>query len=409
MNFIKVSISLLCLVMQFSSLQALNVHRITSDTIPIEYYNNHIYLKGIVQNVPGNYVFDTGAHYLYFDSLFYNNSTIIHKRFVNAMQPGVGKTPQKVKVVAEPVDFYFGQHHYNVDIVPIISLKTILGDFADGILGLNHFFGKVLEINYRKQYLKTYDNVSQLHLEEYVKMPFKLIENKLQVPLTIGINAQTSISGYFAIDLGSGGTVTLNSPVAIEYKLKEKINNKVRYYSKYGGIGGETESYNFIAENLEIGPFSFKNFQADFSVDSSGALAGTKYMGLIGNEILDRFYLIIDLKNNILYLKPNDTFASEFKFSKLGFSYVDRSKTQGVWIVCGFFADSNAEKSGLRTDDRIIEINGTPVKEIDFYSHAEYLYKKETLLLKVDRNSNQFEITIEKEKPFFVIEDEMSQ
>ncbi len=129
-------------------------------------------------------------------------------------------------------------------------------------------------------------------------------------------------------------------------------------------------------------------------------------MGLLGNEILERFDLIIDLVNNILYLKPNDKFANEFDFSKLGFSYVDRSKTQGAWVVSGFIVGSNAEKSGLKIDDRIIEINGKPVKEIDFYSHGKYLFEKETLLLKIERNSNHFDIKIEKEKPFFVINNE---
>ncbi len=402
MHFVKIIILLFGLFVQTISLQALNEDKVSSDTIPIEYYNNHLYLKGVVQDVAGNYLFDTGAHYLYFDSLFYNNSTITYKQLANAVQPGVGEKPQKVKVIVEPVDFYFGQHHYKANIVPIISLKTILGDFADGILGINHFFGKLLEINYRKQYIKIYDNIAPKELQEYFQMPLKLVKDKLQLPLNISVDNETVISGNFALDLGSGGTITLNSQVAKEYKLKEKIENKIRYYTKYGGIGGETESYDFIAKKLEFGPFSFEDFQADFSTDNSGALANTEYMGLLGNEILERFDLIIDLKNNILYLKPNDLFGNEFKFSEIGFSYVDRSKTLGAWVVSGFFAGSNAEKSELKIDDRIIEINGTAIKEIDFYSHSNYLYKNDTLLLKVERDSNQFNIKIEKENPFLL-------
>jgi len=33
-------------------------------------------------------------------------------------------------------------------VVPVLNLKPILGDFADGIIGLDYFSNSVLQINY---------------------------------------------------------------------------------------------------------------------------------------------------------------------------------------------------------------------------------------------------------------------
>ncbi|MBP7461587.1 MAG: hypothetical protein KBA26_09890 [Candidatus Delongbacteria bacterium] len=196
------------------------------------------------------------------------------------------------------------------------------------------------------------------------------------------------------IDLGCAGTIALTSPAASKYNLNKVIADKVRYYTKYRGVGGESESYAFVATSIDIGGYKLKHFEAEYSTDQSGSLSSAINAGLLGNKILDRFDVMIDFKTPCLCIKPNDTFSNDFTFSKLGFSSVDRSKTLGAWVVSGFFEHSQAEKSGLRIDDKIIEIDTIPVTRMDHRARQVYLDAADHLMLRVERGTERLNIKI---------------
>lgn len=362
--------------------------------IPIE-YRGHIYVKGKVNNVEGNFVFDTGADNLYFDSLFYDKSHFSYDSIAIAKLPGAGTGMQTVEVILNSVDFNSGEIDYKTNVVPIMSLKTILGDFADGILGLDYFSDKVLEINYQKNYMKVHHEIDSLTYIEYSKIQCQKIGNKLFVPLTVHINDSISISEIFTLDLGSGGSVSITSPVALKNGFDKCISKKVKYHTKYGGVGGESESYGFYAKSIEVGGYKLSHFGADYSLDKSGALASTKHAGLLGNDVLERFDVIIDFKSSCLYLKPNAKFSEDYSFSRLGFSYIDRSKTFGAWIVTGLYENSSAEKCGLQIDDKIIAIDGKDINNIDYNQQKEHIKKASKLKLKIIRNNIKRDMEIQ--------------
>lgn len=108
------------------------------------------------------------------------------------------------------------------------------------------------------------------------------------------------------------------------------------------------------------------------------------HIGLIGNKVWERFYVIIDLKNKRLYLKPNALFNKESNFNALGFTFTDRSKTLGCWVVNGLFNGSEAERAGLKGGDRILEFNGRDVKTISEVEQKALYEKAVEVKLKVE-------------------------
>lgn len=68
----------------------------------------HLYIQGSADNIEGNFVFDTGASGLYFDTTFYSENEFGYENLVNAKLPGAGATPQDVIVILDSVDFSFG-------------------------------------------------------------------------------------------------------------------------------------------------------------------------------------------------------------------------------------------------------------------------------------------------------------
>jgi len=126
-----------------------------------------------------------------------------------------------------------------------------------------------------------------------------------------------------------------------------------------GGIGGKSSGYVFRAQKATIASFELNDIVMGYSTDSKGALSNREgYIGIIGNQVWERFHVIIDIKNKKLYLKPNDSLNAEFEFNTLGFTFTDRSKTLGCWVVNRIYDGSDAQKAGLKGGDKIIEING---------------------------------------------------
>jgi len=119
----------------------------------------------------------------------------------------------------------------------------------------------------------------------------------------------------------------------------------------------------------------------------------------LGNDILERFDIIIDLTENWLYLKPNADFTKPFESPVLGFSYTTRSQTLGCWVVNGLYKDSNAEKAGLQTGDHITAINGRDVKEIDVSEERDYFKGLSQVTLAVRRGDQLLELLFDMDAP----------
>lgn len=356
-------------------------------------YRNHIYITSEINKVSGNFVFDTGADGLYLDSTFFANAAFGQFKFTQAFLPGAGSEgPQKVKVINDFITLKFNNINKNTSFAPIFLLKPVLGDFADGIIGKEFFIKQILEINYFQEFLRLYNEIEMVDLSGYVKISMKNERNRLFVPAVIQINDAISIQDYLLLDLGSGGSISITSKTADKYKLSVNISEKVPYYTKYGGISGQSSSCYFCTKSVELGGYKLNDVVMDYSEDKSGALSNKDHAGLLGNGILEHFDVIIDFINNDLYLKPNKNYNKPFSFSKRGFGFVDRSITKNSWIVTGLYKESNAEKAGLKIDDKIISINGINIKDIPYKKQSEFWQKTDKVTLIVLRNEEEKKI-----------------
>lgn len=91
------------------------------------------------------------------------------------------------------------------------------------------------------------------------------------------------------------------------------------------------------------------------------------HLGIIGNDILCHYDLIIDAPNNVLYARRNgNTDTSYQKSTKIQMGYVDRTDIGDGWIVSSIYYDGIAQKAGFEIGDEILSINGRSVKEISW-------------------------------------------
>lgn len=119
-----------------------------------------------------------------------------------------------------------------------------------------------------------------------------------------------------------------------------------------------------VIKQLKIGPYKFRNvptfiFDDEFNVTQYPYLAG-----LIGNDLLRRFNLILNYEKNDIYLIPNSHFKEVFDYSYtgLGMYMID-----GEIVVMDVMPDSPADRAGFRPGDVVVAIENNFSRNIQAY------------------------------------------
>lgn len=335
-------------------------------------YNGHIYLKTKINDtVSGNFMYDTGAFDLMIDTSFSRINNLVFNDIHNTQMGGVGGSYQIVNLVNDTLTFSVDEKVNISYKTYLLGLKNILGKNTDGILGVKTFFDRAHKIDFVKKRISFNENS-----KSYDSIKITLEGDKVLVPVNFIID-QKEYSGKFVLDLGSSVTV-LNSNNKIDF-------NSGSDFESIGGIGGKTKGKTIFFSDFELGKQSITNFPVDISVDKEGALSNKNYDGLLGNDILDDFDIIIDLKQSLLFLKPNIKNNKHGMYFYKSFSYIDRTNIDNSWLVSYIYLNTDAYKKGLRLNDKIVAIDNVPVTKLNrvaFYKGLKLNQKMELSLLR---------------------------
>ncbi|WP_338410200.1 PDZ domain-containing protein [uncultured Flavobacterium sp.] len=357
-------------------------------------YDGYILLNLKLDNKrQGIFIYDTGSPFLCIDSLYYLNSNFYHKKLMHAKAGGIGNTTQTIKVVLDTINYSINSSQNGISTkTPILNLKDIAGKDIDGIVGIETFFDKMYKIDYIAEKITFVLDAKKHHL-----VPVEFENNRSYIYLEIVLKDENKIKGKFLIDSGSGATI-INSSFFKEYNIENSSFLKAKY-TTIGGVGGESAGYSFFTKNIIFDKYSISNFVIDISTDTLGALSNREYIGIVGNDILEKFDVIFNFKESKMWTKPNKSFdkknASLFK----SFSVIDRTDINKGWKVSSIYENTEAFKSGLRLNDIIIEINGIDVKKMDrkqFFTNIKpgdemnLTVKRERQELKINFKLDQF-------------------
>jgi hypothetical protein len=373
--------------------------------IPVVYRNNHIYIPAKINgNASGNFIFDTGANDLSFDSTFYADSPLQDFESVGGRVGGVGTGGiRTVPFIIDTVDFMFGTYIHKTTNIHVSDRKSGFGDFFDGVIG-HEYFSKnnyLMEINYAHEYLILHNDKSTIDLSDYTEVHMEKREagrsSRFYIPISIQVNDSLEFQEPFMLDVGSGGGLLIATPIAEKYNLPALNTEKVRAVANAAGSAGQSTSVYFRAKSIEIGNYKLDQVELRYSEDRSGSLAMGQRGGLLGNRVLDHFDMVIDFATPALYLKPNRNFNAPFEDISIhrGFGYADRSQTMNGWIVRGFFEGSAAEKSGMLSGDKIIFVNGVSILEIPHEKQRDFWKNLDKVELVVLRNNEEMKFKFE--------------
>lgn len=295
-----------CLLITFTliSLNVFAQNMILSDSIPLTINEqNTIFVKSVFNKIDTlNLNFDTGTTELVLTNDVLKNklksSPKLYNTFYNLQ---IGNTNYKTKV-------------YDAE---------LSGHGTDGRFGWDLFKDKIVELNYDKS-LMVVHSVLPKSVEtdsKFTKLKMDFFEGLFLVESEIKQSAVTN-KDLFLFDTGYQRTVMLDSDLLKQGNFPtekmEVINKKVLK----GAQGNEIPVITSNLRELKIGKYKLKNVPIQQLTTSKPVK--NKNIHILGNEVLKRFNLILDFKNNVVYLKPNHLFNEK---------YIDQKKKQQIGIA----------------------------------------------------------------------------
>lgn len=122
-----------------------------------------------------------------------------------------------------------------------------------------------------------------------------------------------------------------------------------------------------VMKELKLGPYRFRNVPT-FVFEDENNVTSYPYMGgILGNDILRRFNVILNYPNSEIHLLPNSHFREQFDYS---YSGIELYLINGIIVIGDVAKGSPAEVAGIKEGDEVIGINKVFNQNLNQYKVA---------------------------------------
>lgn len=399
--------------------------------IPFKLINNLIFIPVSVNGEELTFLLDTGVEQTILFSLDDRDEVKLFE--VEKLKlKGLGsneaveayKSSKNKLQIKNFVDF---NHEIYIILDQEFNFSSQVGIPVNGIIGYHFFKNHIVVLDYERKNVIVYNhNYKKIkkRLLKFVKDSIAIEENK---PYYISkIKADDIITpSKLLMDIGNSDAVWIFTNNTSEIKVPSK--NIADYLGRgfsgnvYGKRGRIT-SFNFGNKTFDKPLVTFPD---SVSVRSVNFVADR--VGSVGSEVLSRFTLVFDYKNNVIYSKPNAKIDEPFNFNMSGIEVEhtglewvkqtsDARSVQGIKIytsdnderiqsnlkihfdlkpifkIATVRVDSDAAKVGLRVGDKILKINhqlayGLSIQAINGLLKSE---EGRTIEIEIERNGKPF-------------------
>lgn len=306
------------------------------------------------------------------------------------MLGGAGDGYELTTLDASGWSYRVGEESQTEQMAVVLDLRKILGDGADGLVGMPFMRGRRVEFNYAEGYMR-FLAADETIGDDFTAIRCKRLDHmeRIIIPLSVTFDDGYTFNGHFLMDTGMPDELSLNRATANRLKAGGHLADTRRMKFAVGGIGGSRVDNYLKTKQISIGGKAINDIRISYSENEQGALADRRYDGLVGNALFARFDVIFDFEHWVIHLRPNKNFDKpQPNHFGIGFKPNDDH-----WVVNALLEGGNAEQAGLRQGDRIEAINGVRAND-----DTSSLYPlPEQLTLAVKRGNDLTEIVVKKE------------
>ncbi len=187
--------------------------------------------------------------------------------------------------------------------------------------------------------------------------------------------------------MGAGLCMLLSKDFAEDSNFLSK--KKKRFIKEGEGLGGKIDMELMVMREVKVGPYKFKNVPT-FIFDDENNVTSYPYMGgLIGNDILRRFNVILNYAKGDIFIIPNRHFNETFDYS---YSGIELYFINGLIVIGDVAKGSPGEAVGLKEGDEVIAINKNFSQNLNQYKIAlqvpgekvKVVFRREGKLMEVE-------------------------
>ena len=271
---------------------------------------------------------------------------------------GAGAGTYRVDSIETPLTFRADALSFACDGVYAIDLSglpAILGRRIDGIIGYGLFAQFVAEISYDTRLLRLFEPRAFRYSGSGDTIEIDMRMGVPYVRTTISVEGQPPTDRWLLVDTGSEDAVD-DSLVLASTGPKRRVRAGV-------GLGREYEAVFGRLKRVVLGRTELR--------DVPSVAPG---VGLIGAKVLSRFRLTLDYPGKRAFLEADPRYFGAFDPG--GWSGLVLRVANGGFRVHEVYEGFAASRAGLRRDDVIAAIDGTPADRFEISQLSGYLARQ---------------------------------
>ncbi len=263
-------------------------------------------------------------------------------------------------------------------------LTAVYGERIDGIIGYSILSRYIVKLDYDSMKL-TFCTPGTIRYPRggYLLKPTinQLMAQQLRV------RDEKAITSRFLYDMGAGVCMLLTKDFVADSSFIDK--KKKRWIKEGEGLGGKIDMELTVMREVKLGPYRFRSVPV-YIFDDENNVTSYPYMGgLIGNDILRRFNVILNYARSDIYITPNTHYGDSFDYS---YSGVELYFLQGLIIVGDVAKGSPAEAAGIKEGDEVIAINNNFSQNLNQYKitlqapneKVKLILRRDNLMLEIE-------------------------
>ena len=306
-----------------------------------------------------NFILDTGSGGISLDS-----TTCIRLNIVPTPSDkyiiGIGGI-RKVKFIKDQT-LHIGSvdvDSLNLHVSDYEVLSSVYGDRIDGIIGYSFFSKYIVKIDYDSSLVSIYTRGNI----KYPRGGFYLKPAIVNIPIESGYIRDVKESHCrFYFDTGAGLCLLLSSDFTSDSAIFR--SDKKMFPTQAQGMGGKANMKITTMKEFRFGPYRFRNVPTHIFEDQYNITSYPYLAGLIGNDVLRRFNIILNYDKKTFYLTPNTHFRDPFDYSYSGLGLY---WTDGQIRVGDVMKSSPADLAGFKVDDVVIGLNNNMSQNLQLY------------------------------------------
>lgn len=306
-----------------------------------------------------NFILDTGSGGISLDSATINyfnikptasDKTIRGIGGIKAVEFALGHKLKLPGLTVDNLDFHINDY---------TLLTSVYGLKIDGIIGFSLLKRFIITINYDDSLICVYSPGTF----KYPKGGTLLRPGFSAIPMQAAtIKDGKLITNKFYFDSGAGLCFLISEDFASDSVVFEK--NKRLLATQAEGLGGKRPMQLTVVNSIKIGPYKFRKVPTYLFKDEFNVTAYPNTGGLIGNDLLRRFNVVLNYPDQVIFLKPNKNFDHPFDYSYTGLGIYFED---GEVVVDDVMKGSPGEKAGFKSGDKILAVDNNFSRNIQVY------------------------------------------